>query len=128
MTPFTAQFRILAVGHNSKSKSELWLYVAPSCDASRQVIQDHKGYRGNYNDRIICVLSMSFKALHKHFLDQGINITLLSTPNWMTNGGIINAFSAQVIELTVNDFKVRHSYPKYSTHGYRRLSFICSIK
>jgi hypothetical protein len=127
MTPFTAQFRILAVGHNSKSKSELWLYVAPSCDASRQVIRDHQGYRGSYNDRIVCVLSMSYKALHKHFLAQGINITLLSGSNWMTNGGIIDAFSSQAIELTVNDFKVRRSYPKYS-HGYRRLTFICSIK
>ena len=127
MTPFTAKFRILAVGHNSKSKSELWLYVVPSCDASKQVIRDHKGYRGNYNDQIICVLSMSYKAFHKHFLDKG-DITLLSGSNWMTNGGIMNAFSAQAIRLTVNDFKVRRSYPKYSSHGYRRLTFICSIK
>ena len=69
---------------------------------------------------------MSYKAFHKHFLDKG-DITLLSGSNWMTNGGIMNAFSAKAIRLTVNDFKVRRSYPKYS-HGYRRLTFICSIK
>lgn len=111
VTPFRAQFRVLGVGHNNSLKSELWLYVMPHCNASRQVIRDHKGYRGNYNDRIICVLSMPFKEMYKHFLDQG---------TW-------DASSLQVIELTVNDFKVRRSYPTYSIHGYRRLSFICSI-
>jgi len=127
MIPFKAQFRVLTVGHNSKSKSELWLYVRPSCNASRQVIRDHKGYRGNYNDRIICVLSMSFKAMHEHFLDQGIKITYSPGPGLAMKDCTLNAFSSQEIELTVNDFEVRRSYPTYSTHGYRRLSFICSI-
>ena len=139
MTPFRAQFRILAVGHNSKSKSELWFYVEPRCDASKQIILDHGGYPrqyrttrwelskfpNNYYDQIICVFSMSWKDLRKHFKFLDINITLLSDPDWMTNGGIMNTFSEQTIWLNVNDFKVKYSYPKYSSHGYRRLTFIC---
>lgn len=127
MTPFKGKFRLLAVGNNDKIKSELWLYVEPICNATKQMVQDHKGHLGNHNDRIICALSMSFRAMNKHFSDQGVNITYPSNPNWMRNSGIVKASSEEVIELIINDFKVKYCYPKHSTQGYRRLTFICNI-